>query len=55
MSTLLKNLGIALVLLGVLCFAIYNFGAPYNALLVVGLALEVSGLFTYIICNKFIQ
>ena len=52
MNTFLKNLGAILVLLGVVCLAVYCFGLPYNSLLVTGLALEVVGLFAYILINK---
>ena len=52
MNTLLKNLGAILVLLGVVCLAVYYFGVQLNVLLVVGLALEVAGLFAYIFLNK---
>jgi hypothetical protein len=52
MNTLLKNLGAILVLLGVVCLAIYFFGVQVNALLVTALALEVAGVFAYIFLNK---
>ncbi len=52
MNTLLKNLGAILVLLGVICLAVYYFGVQKNALLVAGMALEVIGLFAYILINK---
>lgn len=52
MNTLLKNLGTILVLLGVVCLAIYYFGVQVNALLVASMVLEVGGLFAYIFLNK---
>ena len=52
MDTLLKNLGAILVLLGVICLAIYYFGAQLNGLLVAALALQVTGLFVHVILNK---
>jgi hypothetical protein len=55
MNTLLKNLGAILVLLGVLCLAIYNFGVQVNGLLVVALVLQVGGLFAHVILNKRYQ
>ena len=55
MNTLLKNLGAILVLLGVICLAVYYFGVQINALLVAGMALEVAGLFAYILINKRID
>ena len=55
MDTLLKNLGAILVLLGVVCLAIYFFGVQVNGLLVAALALQVSGLFAHVILNKRYQ
>ena len=55
MDTLLKNLGAILVLLGVVCLAIYNFGVQVNGLLVAALVLQVGGLFAYILINKRLQ
>ena len=52
MNTLLKNLGAILVLLGVVCLAIYYFGVQVNGLLVAALALQVAGLFAHVILNK---
>ncbi len=55
MNTLLKNLGAILVLLGVICLAVYYFGVQVNALLVASLALEVAGLFAHVLINKRLQ
>ena len=55
MNTLLKNLGAILVLLGVVCLAVYYFGVQVNALLVASMVLEVGGLFAHILINKRIQ
>ena len=55
MDTLLKNLGAILVLLGVVCLAVYFFGVQRNGLLAAGLALEVAGLFAHVILNKRYQ
>ena len=52
MDTLLKNLGAILVLLGVICLAVYYFGFQVNGLLIASMALEVAGLFAYILVNK---
>lgn len=52
MNTLLKNLGAILVLLGVVCLAVYYFGVQVNGLLVAALALEVAGVLSYILINK---
>ena len=55
MDTLLKNLGAILILLGVVCLAIYFFGAQVNGLLVSAMALQVGGLFAHVILNKRYQ
>lgn len=52
MKTLLENLGSILVLLGVICLAVYYFGVQVNALLVASMVLEVAGVFAYIFLNK---
>ena len=52
MKTLLENLGSILVLLGVVCLAVYYFGVQVNALLVASMVLEVAGVFAYILLNK---
>ena len=52
MNTLMKNLGAILVLLGIVCLAVYYFGVQVNALLVAGLALEFAGILAYIFLNK---
>lgn len=55
MKSLLKNLGIILVLCGVICLVVYYFSTPSNTLLVCSLVLELVGILTYIIVNKFIE
>lgn len=52
MNTFLKSLGAILVLLGVVCLAIYFFGVQVNILLAVGLILEIGGLFAHVFINK---
>ena len=52
MKTLLETLGSILVLLGVVCLAVYYFGVQVNALLVASMVLEVAGVFAYILLNK---
>ena len=44
MNSLLENLGIILLLLGVLCLVIYYLALPSNVLLVLGIVLELAGL-----------
>lgn len=48
----MKYLGVALLLLGVLCLVIYKFAAPYNGLLIASMVLEVGGIFAYVFINK---
>ena len=55
MNSLLKNLGLIIFLIGVICLCIYYFGTPSNGLLVASLALEIVGILTYIIINKRID
>ena len=52
MNTLLKNLGAILVLLGVVCLAVYYFGVQVNALLVASMVLKVAGVLSYIFINS---
>lgn len=53
MKTLLKNLGAILVLCGVLCLVVYSFWVPSNGLLASSLVLELAGILTYILTNRF--
>ena len=55
MNTFLKNLGAIIVLLGVGCLALYQFMLQSNVLLFVSLILEVVGILTYIILNKYLK
>lgn len=55
MKSLLKNLGIILVLCGVICLVVYYFSTPSNALLVSSLVLELVGILAYVIVNRFID
>ena len=55
MDTLLKNLGAIMVLLGVVCLAIYYFGVQVNGLLATALVLQIAGLFAHVILNKRYQ
>lgn len=55
MNTLIKYLGVILVLLGVVCLVIYHFALPQNWLLVLALVLEVGGILGYIFINKKID
>jgi len=52
MNNLLKDLGIILVLAGVICLVIYYFGVQQNWLLATSLVLEVLGIAAYIFFNK---
>lgn len=55
MNTLLKNLGIILVLCGVVCLVIYETAIPSNTLLVASLVLEVIGILGYILINRVVE
>ena len=55
MNTFLKNIGLIVVLLGVLCLVIYHLAVPSNALLVTALVLEVVGILLYIILGRRLQ
>ena len=52
MDSFMKYLGVALLLLGVLCLVIYKYAAPENWLLVASMVLEVGGIFAYVFINK---
>lgn len=47
-----KYLGVALVVLGVICLVVYKFAAQENWLLVSSMVLEVAGILAYIFINK---
>lgn len=55
MNTLLKNLGLIIVLLGVVCLVIYHLAVPSNALLVASLVLEAAGILLYILLGRHLQ
>lgn len=52
MENLLKNLGIIILLLGVVCLVAYKFALQENWLLVSSIVLEIAGILTYIFVNK---
>lgn len=57
MKTLLKNLGIIIMLLGVCFFVYYNFctTGEHNMLLFTGLGLVILGCIAQIAVNKYIK
>lgn len=55
MKNLLENLGAILVLLGVICLAVYYFGVQVNALLVASMVLEVAGVLSYVFLSKLLK
>lgn len=55
MKTFLQYLGTFIVLAGVICLAVYFFAMPKNSLLATAILLEVVGLLSYIVINKFVQ
>lgn len=52
MDSIKKYLGVALIVLGVLCLIVYKFALPQNFLLILAMVLEVGGIFAYIFINK---
>ncbi len=53
---LLQNLGIIILLLGVIVLALHYFSAVRsNAYLVVGLGLIIVGILTYLLINKYLK
>lgn len=52
MNTVLKYLGVILVLVGVVCLVVYKFATPLNGLLVAALALMVLGMVAHVFLNK---
>ena len=57
MKTLLKNLGIIIMLIGVCVFVVYHFAltGEHNILLYTELGLVILGCIAQIILNKFIE
>ena len=49
----MKDLGIILILLGVVCLIVYACALPANGLLVTALLLEFIGIVSYILMNRF--
>lgn len=47
-----KYLGVALIVLGVLCLVIYKFAFQANWLLISAMVLELAGILSYIFINK---
>ena len=52
MKNLLNNLGIILVLLGVICLVVYFCGVQKNFLLATSLVLELAGICAFIFFNN---
>lgn len=55
MENFLKNLGVIILLLGVVCLVVYKFALQENWLLIISLALEIAGILTYIFVNKSLR
>ena len=55
MKSLLKYLGVIILLMGVVCLVVYKFAVPENWLLVSSIILEVVGILSYIFINKAIN
>ena len=54
-KSLLKYLGVFVLLLGVVCLVVYKFALPENGLLIASIVLEVVGVLSYIFINKAID
>ena len=54
MKSLLKYSGVILLLLGVVCLVVYKYACPENGLLIAGADLEVLGILSYILINKYV-
>lgn len=55
MKTILKSLGILLVLAGVACLVVYDMACPANSLLVTALCLEAAGIIGFALINRYIE
>ena len=55
MNSLLKYLGVLLLLLGVVCLIVYRYALPVNGLLIASMVLEVGGLLAFIFINKALR
>lgn len=55
MENFLKNLGVIILLLGVVCLLVYKFALQENWLLIASIVLEIAGIITYIILNKALR
>ena len=55
MENLLKNLGVVILLLGAACLVLHYVSVPENWMLVLGIALELCGILTYIFVNKALR
>ena len=55
MKSILKYLGVFILLLGVVCLIVYKFAMPENGLLITAMVLEVVGILSYIFINKAID
>ena len=55
MENFLKNLGVIILLLGVVCLLVYKFALQENWLLVASIVLEIGGILTYNFVNKAIR
>ena len=55
MKNFLKNIGIILVLAGVVCLVVYETSMQVNALLITALVLEVAGILSYMLLNRYLD
>ena len=55
MKNFLKIIGIILVLAGVACLVVYETSMQVNALLITALVLEVAGILSYMLLNRYLD
>lgn len=55
LNTFLKNLGVLIVLAGVICLVVYFLGQQKNILLAIGLGVQALGIVTYVVINKILN
>ena len=55
LNTFLKNLGVLIVLAGVICLVVYFLGQQKNILLSIGLGVQALGIVTYVVVNKILN
>ena len=55
MNSVMKYLGVVLVLAGVICLVVYETAVPSNVLLVMALVLEAVGIIGFAVINRYLR